>query len=258
MGKLLAIDGLNIVRRIYEANTEPDSPEKAESVIQNCVSAFRKLLATHAPTHVLAAFDFGGPTWRHDLHPSYREHRTPMPVPLLERLPALYGALERLGVHVVSIAGVEADDVIGTAVLRWLGEGRGEAVIASTDQDLHALIADGAMLWDHFKGEWHDRQWVENKFGVPPELLTDLLALMGKSADSIPGVSKVGIKTAARLIQSYTTLEGVMAGAGILKDTLGEKLRQDRDNAFLSRQLVKLKTDVHLGVSWKTLAYAPG
>jgi DNA polymerase-1 len=177
-----------------------------------------------------------------------------MPAPLQERLPDLYGALERLGVHIVSIPGVEADDVIGTAVLRWLGEGRGEAIIASTDQDLHVLIANGAVLWDHFRNEWHDRRWVEEKFGVPPEMLTDLLALVGKSADSIPGVSKVGIKTAARLIQSYKTLEGVMAGAGILKDTLGEKLRQDRDNAFLSRQLVQLKTDVHLGVSWKMLA----
>jgi DNA polymerase-1 len=178
-----------------------------------------------------------------------------MPAPLTERLPPLREAIEGLGVRVLSIAGVEADDVIGTAVLRWLGEGRGEAVIASTDQDLHVLIADGALLWDHFRNEWHDRQWVENKFGVPPEMLTDLLALVGKSADSIPGVSKVGIKTAARLIQSYKTLEGVMAGAGILKDTLGEKLRQDRAYAFLSRELVKLKTDVHLGVSWKMLAY---
>jgi protein Xni len=257
MGKLLAIDGLNIVRRIYEANTEPDSPEKAESVLQSCVAAFRKLLATHAPTHALAAFDAGGPTWRHALHPAYREHRTPMPAPLQERLPQLHGAIEGLGVRVVAVAGVEADDVIGTAVLRWLGETRGEAIIASTDQDLHALIADGALLWDHFKSEWHDRHWVENRFGVPPEALIDLLALRGKSADSIPGVTKVGVKTAARLIQSYKTLEGVMAGAGILKDTLGEKLRQDRDNAFLSRELVKLKTDVHLGVSWKMLAY-PG
>lgn len=255
MSKLLAIDGLNIVRRVYEANPAPDSADKAAAAIANSTSSFLRLLATHEPTHVLAAFDHGGPTWRHELYPRYRENRQPMPSVLAERLPDLFQNLERIGVHPVSVPDVEADDAIATGVLRWLGEGRGDAIVASTDKDLHVLIAQGALLWDHFKNEWHDAQWVKAKFGVPPEMLVDLLALTGDATDGIPGVSKVGLKTAAKLLTAHKTLEGVMAGPGILIDPLGRRLRAEKTMAFLSRELVKLKGDVHLGVTWKSLAY---
>lgn len=254
MGKLLAIDGLSIVRRVYQANTEPDDSGKAEVVLRFCQMSFKKLLSVHQPTHLLAAFDFGGHTWRHDLYPAYRENREPMPEELRAGLPGFYEKLNEMGLRVVSVPEVEADDVIATAVRRWLREEKGEAVVASTDKDLHVLIADGARLWDHFKSEWHDRAWVEKKFGVTPELLTELIALMGDAADGIPGVSKVGIKTAARLLRTYGSLEGVMAGAGILMDPLGERLRKEKEMAFLSRQLAQLKSDVQLGVTWKLLA----
>jgi protein Xni len=255
MGKLLAIDGLNIVRRVYEASPEPDSREKAETALRHALSSFRKLLEAHAPTHVLAAFDFGGPTWRHALYPRYREQRAPMPSCLREALPAFHQRLAGAGLHVLMLPEVEADDVIGTGVLRWLAEGRGDAIVASTDKDLHGLIAHGALVWDHFKGEWHDDAWVRNKFGVAPELLVDLLALMGDATDGVPGVSKVGMKTAARLLNAYGDLDAVMAGAGILKTPIGERLRAEREILYLSRQLVQLKTDVRLGVTWKMLAY---
>ncbi len=253
--KLLAIDGLNIVRRVYEASPEEDSAEKAETAVRNALASFRKLMAAHLPTHVLAAFDHGGPTWRHALYPRYREQRAPMPGYLREALPGLMDKLgSELGMHVLMLPEVEADDVIGTGVLRWLGEGRGEAIVASTDKDLHCLIAQGAMVWDHFKGEWHDAAWVQKKFGVGPEQMTDLLALMGDPTDGIPGVSKVGMKTAAKLLAAYGDLDAVMAGAGILKTPIGERLRAERDMLYLSRQLVQLKTDVRLGVTWNMLA----
>ncbi len=254
MGKLLAIDGLNIVRRVYQASPEADDSAKAESALRFCLMSFKKLLGVHQPTHVLPAFDYGGHTWRHDLYPRYRENREPMPEALRAGLPGFYARLQEIGLHVVSVPEVEADDVLATAVRRWLKEQRGEAVVASTDKDLHVLIADGARIWDHFKSEWHDRAWVEKKFGVAPELLTDLIALMGDAADGIPGVTKIGIKTAARLLRAYGSLEGVMDGAGILMDPLGDRLRKDRDLAFLSRRLAQLKSDVQLGVTWKMLA----
>lgn len=255
MGKLLAIDGLNIVRRVYEANPDEDSPDKAEIALRNSFSSFRRLLDTHQPTHVLAAFDAGGPTWRNDIHPPYRAHRTPMPHVLREGLPGFYDMLSNIGLKVICQEGVEADDVIATVVMRWLGEGRGDAIVSSTDKDLHVLISFGALLWDHFKNEWHDRAWVEKKFGVTPEMLTDLLALCGDSTEGIPGVEGIGQKGAAKLLNAYKTLEGIMAGAGILLNSTGQKLRAGRDMAFLSRELVKLKTDVRLGVTWKTLQY---
>jgi 5'-3' exonuclease len=255
MSKLLAIDGLNILRRVFEANPETDPKQKAETAIRNTLSSFRRLLFDHAPTHVLPAFDAGGHTWRHDLYPAYRADRAPMPSELRDQLPGFFGMLEHIGLHVVSVPGVEADDVIATGVLRWLSEGRGEAIVASTDKDLHVLVEHGALVWDHFKSEWHDAAWVEAKFGVSPAQLVDYLALTGDSTDGVPGVTKIGSKKAAQLLRAYGTLDGVMAGAGILKDALGEKLRQERGQAYLSRELVKLKIDVTLGVSWKTLAF---
>lgn len=255
MGKLLAIDGMNIVRRVYEANAETDLVLKAEVALRHSLASFRKLLLTHQPTHVLPAFDFGGHTWRHALYPAYREHRDAMPQALKDGMPGFYAQLAEWGLKVVSAPEVEADDVIATAVLRWLGEGRGEAIVASTDKDLHVLIADGALVWDHFRNEWHDEKWVEEKFGVPSTQLGELLALTGDAADGIPGVSKVGIKTAAKLLQGYGSIERIMAGAGILKDTLGERLRKDSAQLEMSRKLVALKTDVRLGVTWNMLAF---
>ena len=255
MGKLLAIDGLNIVRRIYEAGSEPDSVLKARAALRFSLSAFHKLVNEHAPTHVLAAFDFGGNTWRHDLYGQYRAHRAPMPDELRAALPEFYEKLNAFGIKVLCLPDVEADDVIATVVLRWLTEARGQAIVVSTDKDLHVLIADGALVWDHFKNEWRDSAWVQARFGVPPEQLANLLALMGDAVDGSPGVSKIGLKTAARLLQAYGSLEAIMAGAGILKNTVGENLRKDAAMLVLSRQLVQLKADVPLGVSWNMLAW---
>lgn len=255
MGRLLAIDGLNIVRRVYEANAEPDSAAKAEAALHNALLSFRRLLHTHTPTHVLPAFDAGGANWRHVLHPQYRAGRSPMPPELRERMPDLYRELVAMGLHVVVVDGVEAGDVIATGVLRWLAEGRGEAVVASTDRRLLPLLEQGALIWDHFRSAYRDRDWVREKHGVPPEMLTDLFALVGDADDGIPGVPKVGKKTAAGLLNTYGTLAGIMRGAGILLDPLGQKLRAGHEAALLSRQLVQLKTDVHVGVTWKTLRY---
>jgi protein Xni len=256
MAKLLAIDGLNIVRRVYEASQEPDSPDKAELALRHALSSFRRLLEAHTPSHVLPAFDYGGATWRHAIYPRYRENRAAMPSHLRAALPGFYASLKQeLGVNVVTVPEVEADDIIGTGVLRWLNEGRGEAIVATTDKDLHCLIGHGALVWDHFKGEWHDDPWVRAKFGVAPELLVDLLALMGDATDGVPGVDKIGMKTAAKLLNAYGNLDAVMAGAGILKTPTGERLRAGREMLYLSRQLVQLKMDVTLGVSWKMLEW---
>ena len=256
VGKLLAIDGLSIVRRVYQAIPGEDTPERAEAAVDKSYASFRILLDGHAPSHVAAAFDYGGRTWRHDLYAGYKQNREPMPPHLKARLPDFYASLGNLGLKPISIEGVEADDVIGTVVMRWLSEGRGDAVVASTDKDLHVLIEFGALLWDHFEGKWHDREWVIQRFGVPPEMLTDFLALAGDRTDGIPGVDRIGAKKAAQLLNSYKNIEGIMAGAGILLDTTGKNLRAGRYMAFLSRQLVQLKTDVQLGLTWRALEYA--
>ena len=256
--RLLAIDGLNIVRRCYEANPAVDSPEKARGALTSAFSSFERALEEHNPTHVLAAFDFGGHTWRHDLYASYRQKRTPMPEELREVIPAFRERLTRdLGMPVACVPNVEADDVIGTVVTRWISTKKAPVVVISTDKDLATLMAQGALIRDHFKREWRGADWVMATFGVAPELLADLLALMGDSTDDIPGVEKVGVKTAAKLLNEYGSLENVLSNAGSIKGKLGLKLVEQADMARLSRKLVALDTAVPLGVTWNSLRYTP-
>jgi DNA polymerase-1 len=254
----LAIDGLCIVRRVFQAaKDEPDLDKRAEEAISSSCRTFRRLLDTLAPGHVLTAFDAGGHTWRHGLYPRYRERRESIPEELRARLPDMMARLQDMGVHSVQILEVEADDVIATAVTRWLDKGYGQAVVASTDKDLHQLTAIGASIYHPFDNEQRDAAWVEQKFGVPAALLGDYLALVGDGADEVSGVPGIGAKKAAELLRRYGSLDGVFAGAGILLDTVGRNLRKGKSDALLSRQLVALKTDVVLGVTWKQLAYEP-
>jgi DNA polymerase-1 len=255
-GHLVLIDGLNIARRVYEANPAPDSADKAQSAVRNSLSSFRRVLEEHQPTHVLAPFDFGGTTWRHALYPDYRKKRKPMPAELREVLPDLYEKLNAMGIPTISVPGVEADDVLATVFGHWAM--RGKATIVSTDKDLAVLVAQGAGVRDHFNMEWRDEAWILNKFGVVPGLLHDLLALTGDSSDDIPGVDKIGTKSAAKLLNQFGSLDGVLANADQVKGVQGENLRASTDIVKLARQLVAFKTDMQLGLTWRALRYPAG
>lgn len=248
---LLLIDGLNIVRRCYEANPADDSPEKAQATVRSSLGSFKRALTEHKPDYALAAFDFGGPTWRHELYPAYREKRKPMPQVLRDVLPQFKEQLkEQTGMCCLTVPGVEADDVLATAFYAWSKTGRGPATVMSTDKDLAALIADGARVRDHFTPEWREEAWVQKKFGVPARLLHDVLALMGDDVDGVPGVDKVGAKTAAAWLLEHGSLENLLAAAGAIKGKAGERLREQADRARISRQLVAFKTDIQLGLTW--------
>lgn len=253
---LVLIDGLNIVRRVYEANPAPDSAEKAQNAVRNSLSSFRRVLEEHQPTHVLAPFDFGGPTWRHALYSDYRKKRKPMPAELREVLPDLYEKLHAMGIPTISIPGVEADDVLATVFGHW--DMRGKATVVSTDKDLAVLVAKGAGVRDHFNMEWRDEAWILNKFGVASHLLHDLLSLTGDSSDDIPGVDKLGTKTAAKLLNLYGSLDGVLANADKVTGVVGNNLRASIELVQLARQLVSFKTDMQLGLTWRALRYPAG
>jgi len=258
---LVLIDGLNIVRRVYEANPAPDSVDKAQTAVRNSLSSFRRVLDEHKPTHVLAPFDYGGSTWRHELYPLYRQKRTPMPAELRDVLPLMYEKLQAIGIPTISVPGVEADDVLATVFGHWVGRPTAApdaaATVVSTDKDLAYLAAKGARIRDHFNMVWRDSDWIVGKFGVTPDLLHDLLALTGDTSDDIPGVPSVGIKTAAKLLNTYGSLDGVLANAHQVKNQLGVKLRESTDIVALSRKLVAFKTDMQLGLTWRSLRYSP-
>jgi protein Xni len=253
---LLVIDGLNLVRPIYEVNPAEDSPEKIEKVIKNSLASIRRALNEIQPTHVLVAFDYGGHTWRHDLYAHYRKSRKPMPQILRDALPTLYAELDDMGIRNISVQGVEADDIIGTVVPHWVRCKPGAKVtVISTDKDLSVLIALGAAIRDHFNSIWRGEEWVVNKFGVKPAQMHDLLALMGDSSDDIPGVDGVAVKTAAKWLNAYGTLDNVIANAAEIKGKVGENLRASIDLVRLSRKLVDFKTDLSLGLTWNALRY---
>lgn len=241
----LNIDGLNVLRRVYEANLAPDSDAKAAGAVRSATSSIKRALREHRPTHALALFDTAGPNWRHTLYPRYKEDRKPMPAPLREAIPFFLDNLDSLDIAHDAPEGYEADDALGAYTALWSRiTGGAPCTVLSTDKDLAQLLQLlGVRIRDHFGDIWRDEAWVQAKFGVGSALLGDFLALTGDSTDGIPGVTKVGTKTAASLLNEHGSLSGVLAAADGIKGKLGERLREERDIALLSRELVSLKLE---------------
>lgn len=239
----LIIDGLNMVRRIYGANPAPDSPEKASGAIKATRSSFARALQTHRPTHCLWAFDHGGLTWRHGLYKAYKAARKPMPEALREEVDLFKAELANGGWAVAAYPGFEAEDTMASVGV--LAKGAGMAVTAlSNDKDLLCLVPRGIVVYDHFAYQALDDAYCLKKFGVPAHQVIEVLALFGDSTDGVPGVEKVGVKTAAKLILEYGSVSGVLAAAEGIKGAIGERLREQAAMARLSRELVELRYDV--------------
>lgn len=251
---LLMIDALNIIRRIHEAVPGPDSEPKVADTVSSSLASFKRALNTHRPTHAVAVFDHGGRTWKQDLYEPYQAHRKPMPPLLRDGLLSLKQALHAMGLHWIAIEGVEADDAIAALTEKWCQASSDPAIILSTDKDFLQLLSDQVCIYDHFKGVWRDPAYVLKKFGVKPSQMGDLLALMGDVADNIPGVDKVGAKTAAELLRINGHLDRVIANADKVSGQVGAHLRKGIERARLSRQLVSFKTDMPLGLTWRMLS----
>lgn len=252
--KLLVIDGMNLTRTVYEGNPADDSPEKVAACIRNSLSSFGRALDEHRPTHAVAVFDYGGQTWRHELYPQYKAHRKPIYPPLREAMPHLWNTLRsRFGLVTVSIKGSEADDVIATLVHRWRDRCKDRAIVVSNDKDLCQLITLGIDIRDHFKPAWRDADWVREKFLVEPNQLRDALALAGDSSDGIPGVSGIGKKTAAKLINDYGDLEHILVAARTLPGKAATNIVAEAEMARLSLKLVSLRNDESVGLSWNDM-----
>lgn len=256
MSRLVAIDALNIIRRNWEANPAADTPEKLQSTIQTTLSTLRRNLQFHQPTHQVAVFDHPGPTFRHELYGGYRASRTPMSDVLRQGLPEIQKAyLQQLGLVSLTIPGVEADDTLATLAKNWIDRGRGEPpILISSDKDLTQMLAVGARQWHPFENGWLDEAWVQKKFCCPPHLIGDCLALMGDPSDDVPGVRGIGPKTAGPLLVEYGGLDALLAKAEQVPGKVGQRLVVGRELALLSRDLVRLKTDVVLGTTWSALA----
>jgi DNA polymerase-1 len=245
-GTLLLVDGSSYLYRAYHALPDLRGPGAVPTgAIHGMVGMLKKAVQDVQPEHAVCVFDAPGKTFRDDWYGEYKAHRTPMPEDLVRQIEPIHEVVKLLGWPVLMVPGIEADDAIGT--LARLGARSGHEVVISTgDKDLAQLVDDHVTLINTMSGEKLDVAGVKTKFGVPPERIVDYLTLMGDSVDNVPGVDKVGPKTAAKWIAEHGSLDGVIAAAGAIKGVAGENLRKALDWLPTGRRLVTVVTDCDL------------
>jgi DNA polymerase I len=246
---LVLVDGSSYLYRAFHAmpslSNSKGMPTGAAYGITNML---RRLLADYDPSHLAVVFDAKGKTFRDDLYAEYKATRPPMPDAMRQQLDSIRALVTALGMPLLEVPGVEADDVIGT--LARQGEKCGFDITVSTgDKDMAQLVDDAITLVNTMDNSRLDPDGVQNKFGVSPDQMIDYLTLVGDSVDNVPGVPKVGPKTAVKWLQQFGSLDGIIAHADEIGGKVGENLRDSLDQLPLSRQLVTIKCDVELGVA---------
>ena len=245
---LILVDGFSYLYRAFHA-LPPLANSRGEptGAVHGVLNMLHKLLREFPGTRLAVVFDAPGRTFRDDLFAEYKAHRPPMPDELRAQIEPLLQAVAAMGLPLLRIDGVEADDVIGTLARR--AATAGEHVLISTgDKDMAQLVDAHITLINTMSDIVLDRTGVKHKFDVYPEQIIDYLALVGDSADNIPGINKVGPKTAAKWLNAYGTLDALLAHAADIPGKVGESLRAGTDILALSRQLATIRCDVELSV----------
>lgn len=254
MTRLVLIDGSSYLFRAFHALPPlTNAAGEPTGALFGVVNMLRSTLK-EKPDYVAFVLDASGPTFRDALYPQYKANRPPMPEELRAQVEPMRRIVEALGFPLLCIDGVEADDVIGTLALQAAAEGM-EVTISTSDKDFAQLVRPGIALVNTMSGSRLDSEaTVMDKFGVRPEQIVDLLALMGDTVDNVPGVDKCGPKTAAKWLGEYGTLDAIIAHADQVKGKIGENLRAALPRLPLNRELVTIKTDVPLEGGPATLA----
>ena len=263
---LYLIDGSSQMYRAYHApvrTIDGGLLRNAQGTPTNAVYIFvtmlRKLLNEHRPEHIAASFDLPGRTFRDDLVADYKANRAPMPDELAEQIPMVHAACEALGVPILTSERYEADDVIGTLAEKAAAAGF-EVAIVTGDKDFYQLVRDRIRVFNpKEEGTWYDAEGVKEKFGVAPDLVVDVLALMGDTIDNIKGVPGIGDKGARELIATYGSLENLLAHASEVKHKrYREGLLANVEQARQSRELARIRTDVPVELDPPALQYRGG
>ena len=243
---LVLVDGSSYLYRAFHALPAlTNSKGRPTGAAYGMTNMLKRLEAEVAPELAAVIFDAKGKTFRDDLYPEYKANRPPMPGELRAQIEPIHTIVRALGFPVLEVPGVEADDVIGTLAER--GKEAGLDVLVSTgDKDMAQLVDDRVTMVNTMDGAVLDAAGVKGKFGVPPESFVDYLALVGDTVDNVPGVPKVGPKTAAKWLAQYGTLENLVAHADEVKGKVGENLRASVDRIPLSKELVTILRDVPL------------
>ena len=247
---LVLVDGSSYLYRAYHAmpdlRARPGDPASpATGAIRGMINMLQSLKREVPADYAVCIFDASGPTFRDALYPEYKAHRSPMPDDLRAQIEPIHAMVRLLGWPVLAISGVEADDVIGT--LAQVASRQGvRVVVSSGDKDLSQLVDENITIIDTMNGKVRDVAGVTAEFGVPPSLMVDYQTLVGDTVDNVPGVPKVGPKTAAKWLNEYGSLDALLARADEIKGVAGQNLRDSLDWLPMGRQLVTIKTDCDL------------
>ena len=247
---LLLVDGSSYLYRAFHAMPDlravpgdPTSP--ATGAIRGMINMMQSLRKDVRADYAACVFDASGPTFRDAIYPAYKQQRSPMPDDLRAQIAPIHEVVRLLGWTVLDVPGVEADDVIGTLAVTAAGQGV-EVVISSGDKDLAQLVNEHITIIDTMNGKRRDLAGVEAEFGVPARLMVDFQTLVGDAVDNVPGVEKVGPKTAAKWLQEHGSLDALVAQADTIKGVAGENLRKALPWLPTARQLLTIKTDCDL------------
>lgn len=253
---LILVDGSSYLYRAYHAFPPlTNSAGEPTGAMYGVLNMLRSLLLQYKPSHVAVVFDAKGKTFRDELFEHYKSHRPPMPDDLRAQIEPLHQMVKAMGLPLLAVSGVEADDVIGTLALEAGKLGR-PVLISTGDKDMAQLVTPDVTLINTMNNTILGPEEVNEKYGIPPELIIDFLALMGDSSDNIPGVPGVGEKTAQALLQGLGGIKAIYENLDKVADlsfrgakTMSAKLEQNKEVAFLSYQLATIKTDVELDVT---------
>jgi DNA polymerase I len=243
---LILVDASGYLFRAYHALPKlTNSKGEATGALLGVIGMLRKLIDEHRPDYIGVVFDAPGKTFRDAIYPQYKAHRPAMPEELREQILPLQEVIRAMGLPLLVIPDVEADDVIGTLTTQAAAQGI-PTLVSTGDKDMAQLVGEHVSLVNTMTDSLLDPAGVREKFGVPPERIVDYLSLMGDTVDNIPGVDKCGPKTAAKWIADFGDLDGVIANADKIKGKIGENLRAVLDRLPLSRELTTIKRDVAL------------
>jgi len=251
----ILVDGSSYLFRAFHALPPlTNSKGVPTGAVYGVINMLRKLLQDYKPKHVAVIFDCKEKTFRHDMYPEYKANRTIMPQELAVQIQPLHEIIRAMGLPLIAIPGVEADDVIGTLAKQACDAGLA-TVISTGDKDMAQLVDDKITLVNTMSGSVLDRAGVIAKFEVSPEQMIDYLSLIGDSVDNIPGVSKVGPKTAVKWLQTYKSLDQIVAHANDITGKVGENLRETIPELPLYKELITIKLDVPLPLHPRDLVH---
>ncbi len=248
---LLLVDGSSYLYRAFHAMpdlraTPSDPTSPATGAIRGMINMMQSLKKDFPTDFAACVFDAKGPTFRDEWYPQYKAHRSPMPDDLRTQIDPIHEVVQLLGWPVLNVPGVEADDVLGT--LAKLASAQGfRVVISSGDKDMSQLVDEHIMIFDTMNQKKRDEEGVLKEFGVPPQRMIDYQTLVGDAVDNVPGVPKVGPKTAVKWLTQYGSLDGVIANAAEITGVVGENLRNALEWLPMAKKLVTIKTDCDLG-----------